>query len=125
MKKPMTILDKIKEEGITQVDTGYRLYSLEIVPSIDHNGHSCWGLTDFEKGSILLQKGMDNGLATEILLHELTHVVLELGGLGGGEEETDTVDGHTNEHITVQVSRGLLMLMRLNKRLFEIINGFC
>lgn len=125
MKKPMTILDKIKEEGITQVDTGYRLYSLEIVPSIDHNGHSCWGLTDFEKGSILLQKGMDNSLATEILLHELTHVVLELGGLGGGEEETDTVDGHTNEHITVQVSRGLLMLMRLNKRLFEIINGFC
>lgn len=121
MKKSPTIIDRLQEEGITEIDAGYRKYKLILTTAISYNGSACWGLTDFEKGTISLHKNMEHDLAKEILLHEMTHVILELGGLGGNEED-GIVSGHTNEHITIQVSRGFMLLMRLNKQLFDIIN---
>lgn len=121
MKKSPTIIDRLQKEGITEIDAGYRKYKLIFTTAISHNGSACWGLTDFEKGTISLHKNMEHDLAKEILLHEMTHVILELGGLGGNEDD-DIVSGQTNEHITIQVSRGFMLLMRLNKQLFDIIN---
>lgn len=121
MKKSPTIIDRLQEEGIFSIDAGYRVYTLVFTNAIKHDGSACWGLTDFEKGQIQLHKNMEQDLAKEILLHEMTHIVLELGGLGG-DEDKGIVEATENEHITVQVSRGMMLLMRLNKRLFQIIN---
>jgi hypothetical protein len=121
MKKSPTIIDRLQEEGIFSIDAGYRVYNLVFTNTIKHDGSACWGLTDFEKGVISLHKSMEQDLAKEILLHEMIHIVLELGGLGG-DEDKGMVEATENEHITVQVSRGMMLLMRLNKRLFQIIN---
>jgi hypothetical protein len=120
MKKSKTIIDRLQEEGITEIDAGYKKYKLIFSNAISHQGSACWGLTDFEKGTITLHKNMEHDLAKEILLHEMTHVILELGGLGG-DEDAGMVPAHLNEHITVQVSRGLMLLMRLNSKVFELI----
>ena len=63
---------------------------------------------------------MDPETARDTLLHEITHIALEICGLGG-EEVTGIVKEYTNEEITTRLSRSLLLLMNLNKELFEVL----
>ena len=53
----------------------------------------------------------------------MTHIVLELSGMGG-EEGSGLVKERNNEEMTTLVSRGLMALMNLNTDLFKVIlNG--
>ena len=119
--KQLNILDRLAEEGITEVLVGYRSYKLNIKRGLREASEKCYGLADFDKGVISLEKDMDHETARETLVHELTHVVLELCG-SGGHEETGMVSAYTNEEMTTLISRGWLMLINLNQKLFEIIN---
>ena len=120
-KKEHHILDRLVEEGITEVLVGYRSYRLNIKRGLREASEKCYGSADFDKGIISLEKDMDHETARETLVHELTHIVLELCGLGGNED-TGVVEAHTNEEITTLTSRGWLTLINLNPKLFEIIN---
>ncbi len=115
------ILQRLAEEGITEVLVGYRSYRLNIKRGLREASDKCFGLADFDTGIISLEKDMDHETARETLVHELTHVVLELCGLGGNEE-TGLVESHTNEEVTTLISRGWLTLINLNPKLFSIIN---
>jgi Zn-dependent peptidase ImmA (M78 family) len=119
--KKLHILDRLAEEGITEVLVGYRSYKLNIKRGLREANEKCYGTADFDKGIISLEKDMDHETARETLVHELTHVVLELCGLGG-HEETGMVSAYTNEEMTTLISRGWLMLINLNPKMFEIIN---
>lgn len=121
MTKELHIIDRIEEEGITVVHAGYRDYKLLIKKVLIEGGDKCLGVTDFHVGSVALIRTMDHETAREVLIHELTHVALELTGIGGSEDD-DTVRVHTNEELTTQVSRGFLLLMNLNPKLFSILN---
>lgn len=112
---------KLKAANITSVNAGYRTYTLHIKKGLRQDSTKLYGLTEFDDGKITLEESMDYETARETLLHELTHVVLELGGLGGSEDD-DSVLAMKNEEMTTIISRGLLMLMNLNSKLFEIIN---
>jgi len=114
------LIEKLKTQKISTVNAGYRNYSLKMSPHILHHNDECLGLTDFESGEITLNSKMAPEVFRETLIHELTHLVLEMGGLGG-DEKTDKVLPMTNESMTVQISRGLMLLIRLNPELFEII----
>jgi hypothetical protein len=120
-KREHHILDRLVEEGITEVLVGYRSYTLNIKRGLREASEKCYGSADFDKGIISLEKDMDHETARETLVHELTHIVLELCGLGG-QEDTGLVESHTNEEITTLTSRGWLTLINLNQKLFEIIN---
>ncbi len=115
------IVERLAEESITEVLVGYRSYTLNIKRGLKEANEKCFGSADFDKGIISLEKDMDHETARETLVHELTHIVLELCGLGG-HEETGIVPPHTNEEMTTLISRGWLMLINLNQKLFEIIN---
>jgi hypothetical protein len=121
MEKKYHLLERLKQENITSINTGYRTYDLNIKRVLKDSGNKCYGITDFDAGFISLERDMDHETAKETLLHELCHIALEICGLGGNEE-TGIVREHTNEELTTQVSRGFLLLMNLNPRLFEIIN---
>ena len=115
------ILNRLVEEKITSVDAGYRTYALNIKKGLRSGADVCYGVTEFDAGFVGLESTMEHELARETLLHELTHIVLEMVGLGG-HEATDEVIPRTNEDMTTLISRGLLLLMNLNPKLFEILN---
>tara|TARA_R110000824_G_scaffold196048_1_gene379046 strand:+ start:114 stop:491 length:378 start_codon:yes stop_codon:yes gene_type:complete len=118
-----SFIDLLQKENIDRINAGYRSFRLDIKDGLEEEGDKCFGVTDFDKGTITLERNMDSQTAQETLLHELTHIALELCGLGG-EETTGIVREHTNEDITTRVSRALLLLMNLNSDIFRvIING--
>ena len=119
-EKKDTFLEVIQKKNLVKVNAGYRSFRLDIKRGLKEEGDKCFGVTDFDKGTITLERDMDPETARETLLHELTHIALELCGLGG-EETTDIVKEHTNEEITTRVSRSLLLLMNLNKDIFEVL----
>jgi hypothetical protein len=66
-----------------------------------------------------LHASLDDGRAREFLMHELTHCVLEI--VGYTSEDADAVYSDTNEDMTIKLSRGWLLLLRLNPELVSII----
>jgi hypothetical protein len=121
MSKKHNILDRLEEEKITTVDAGYRTYTLNIKKGLRSGADICYGVTEFDSGVLALERSMEHETARETLLHELTHIVLEMVGLGG-HETTDEVISRTNEDMTTLISRGFLLLMNLNPKLFEVLN---
>ena len=118
--KKFHILDELQSRGIDSINAGYRTYALEVKKAINEKGDSCWGICDFHKGYIHIIRGQDHESARETLVHEMTHLVLEMVGLGAIDDD-DNVRVKTNEEITTLVSRGWLLLMNLNPELFELI----
>ena len=116
-----SLFKRLKDEGISKINAGYRTYTLHIKKGLRHDSDKLYGLTEFDDGKISLEENMDYETARETLLHELTHIILELGGLGGCEND-DSVLAMKNEEMTTIISRGLLMLMNLNPKLFDILN---
>ena len=122
-EKEESFIDLLQKENINRINAGYRSFRLDIKRGLKEEGQKCFGVTDFDKGTITLERDMDSQTAQETLLHELTHIALEFCGLGG-EENTGIIREHTNEEITTRISRALLLLMNLNSDIFKvIING--
>jgi Zn-dependent peptidase ImmA (M78 family) len=120
MSNEKSVLDQIKEEKLEVIDAGFRTFRVDIKRVLKEEGQRCFGLTDFDNGVVSLDKDMNPQLARETLLHELTHIVLELCGLGG-EETTGVVRETQNEELTTLISRSMLLLMNLNPALFKMI----
>ena len=116
MIEKKSVLTRLEEEKIEFINAGWRSFRVDIRKVIKEDGQKCYGLTDFDEGVVSLARNMAPELARETLLHEITHIVLELCGLGG-----ENIEGHTNEEVTTLVSRSYLLLMNLNPKLFEII----
>jgi len=121
MSKEKNILERLQEEKL-EINAGFRTFRVDIKRVLKEEGQRCFGLTDFDNGVVSLDKDMNPQLAKETVLHELTHIVLELCGLGG-DETTGLVRETQNEELTTLVSRSLLLLINLNPALFRILNG--
>ena len=119
MSKEKNILERLQEEKL-EVNAGFRTFRVDIKRVLKEEGQRCFGLTDFDNGVVSLDKDMNPQLARETVLHELTHIVLELCGLGG-EETTGLVRETQNEELTTLISRTILLLMNLNPALFKMI----
>jgi len=120
------IFKKLVEAEITHFDAGYRRFAFIFSKNLVVSGEKCWGVTDFDKCTIFLGVNMYDETAQEVLLHEITHVLLEIVGLGGGgsDEVSDELPHHpviNNEYITTLISRVQLMSIRLNPRLYKIL----
>lgn len=115
------IYNRLVQEDITTVDAGYRKFDLKFKRTLKVDNHKAFGSTDWDTGEICLVTNQAHVDARETLLHEIMHVVLENVGLGG-HETTGIVTRRTNEEMVTLISRGLLLLMNLNPKLFSIIN---
>ena len=113
------ILYRLAKAEIDTINAGWRIFQIVWAEDIMLEDRACHGLTDFDKAQIKLDIAMDEDLAIETVLHELTHLVLSTHGLGGGEEDKEL--NIKNEDATTQISRGFLQLMSLNVELFDII----
>ena len=60
---------------------------------------------------------MEDAPARVTLLLEICHMLLELWGLGGGDEESEESISTTNEKLTITMSRAIIMFARLNPEL--------
>ena len=112
----MHIYDRLADENITSVDLGFAVYQLRIMETLHVDE---WAHTDTDAHEICLRCDLDDGPAREFLMHELTHCVLEVVGYTGQDE--NKIHGDTNEDMTTKLSRGFLLLMRLNPDLMSAL----
>ena len=124
-KKNCDFLKKV--EGL-YFDAGFRRFDIVVKENVVEGGTECWGSTDFDQGTIYLRSPASRETARETLIHEITHVILAIIGLGGydkeemGGEHADGYIGPTNnEHLALCLSRGFMAAFNLNRDLFEII----
>ena len=124
-RKKCNLLKKI--DGL-YFDAGYRKFKIIVKDSLSDTDCDCWGVTDFDECTISIQSTSNTEMAVETLLHEITHVLLEICGFGGhekGDLGDNYPDGYipnaSNEFLTLGVSRGLMSALNLNQELFNII----
>ena len=113
----MHIYDRLADENITSVDLGFAAYELRIMEVLHVDE---WAHTDTDAHEICLRCDLDDGPAREFLMHELTHCVLEVCGYTS--QDVDKVHGDTNEDMTTKLSRGFLLLARLNPELWRALS---
>jgi hypothetical protein len=116
----------IANANIEGVDSGWRKFTFHLVPNLQENGEDCHGSTDFDNYKINLDAHAKDSVARETIMHEITHVILETVGFGanivkdGGDEKEQPVVA-SNERITIQMSRGLMMFYKLNPKLAKLL----
>ena len=124
-----SIIQQIKKAGITYVDAGWRKFSIVFLEVLeDTTGEDLYGSVNFDKGTLNLNVSLLKGreeTTRETLLHEITHILLDITGLGGPSDSEKEKDIQvSNEDLTTRISRGFLLFKNLNPELAEIIfNG--
>jgi hypothetical protein len=103
------IFNLLQRANITEVDLGYAKYKIIITDNLGDN--LSWGFTNTGTHTIYLHSAMHNEQAREVLLHEITHCILEVIGYTSNDDEKLFED--TNEDLTTKMSRGLLLVMNL------------
>jgi hypothetical protein len=111
------IFNLLQRANITEVDLGYAKYKIIITDNLGDN--LSWGFTNTGTHTIYLHSAMHNEQAREVLLHEITHCILEVIGYTSNDDEKLFED--TNEDLTTKMSRGLLLVMNLNPILMNLI----
>ena len=117
MTNAVHLFEEIRQQGITHVDIGFARYALVIRGDLPNDE---WAHTDTDLHEIALRSDLSDGQAREFLMHELTHCVLEVVGYTG--ENDDATYADTNEDMTIKLSRGFLLLCRLNPRLVQLVS---
>lgn len=111
---------EILEENphLKEVNGGWAPFTIKIVAGLKAGKQNCWGTCDFDTYEIHLEKKIEDAPARETLLHEITHMLLELCGMGGeGEGENEEFIWASNEKLTITMSRAFMMFTRLNPEL--------
>jgi Zn-dependent peptidase ImmA (M78 family) len=111
------IFDLLKKHNITKINLGYATYKIIISEEIPDD--NSWGYTNTDTYSIYLYKNMEDQPARETLVHEITHAMFEIIGFTSDDEEKTFCE--TNEDLTIKVSRGMMILFRLNPSLMTLI----
>jgi len=118
MTESKHIFDIIADNpNLQTVNGGWADFSIKVTPGLQTKEDNCWGLCNFDTYEIRLEKKMEDAPARETLLHEICHILLELCGLGGGDEESEESVSTTNEKLTITMSRAMIMFARLNPEL--------
>lgn len=118
---PISYPDGIIKEYLGQsLNLGFRTFSWETVSGPTEEGQKVWGLTDFDHCRIILDDKMTGDLAEEVIIHEACHAMLGLLGLD--DLPIGKVREITNEELTTLVSRGILMLFKLNPGLLRYLH---
>jgi len=113
----MHIFDLLKKNNINSIDIGYANYKIIITEEMPDS--NVWGYTNTDTYSIYLYAHMEDGPARETLLHEIMHAIFEV--IGFTSEEEEKLYTESNEDLTTKVSRGMILLFRLNPKLIECL----
>ena len=118
----------LSKNNLNSINFGYASFYIKFIDGLSEEGESCWGVTEFDKYEIKLERSLPIYLGREVLMHEITHVILNLVGFGGYKRDkagNETPDGYipetTNEFLTEAITMGMTQAMRLNKHLFKVL----
>lgn len=119
-EKLPSIHKKLLDNEIISIDAGWRVFQINLAKHLYEGLDKCNGVTDFDSATITLDVDVSDDLAYETLVHEIMHVLLETVGCGDdyGEQKDLII---SNEKLTTLSSRGLIMFMTLNPKLFQLL----
>jgi Zn-dependent peptidase ImmA (M78 family) len=118
-QKHKHIKDEILEAGIDSLDAGWATFQFKFTSDIPCAPDECAGYTNLNTYTIYVDDRLSSEYFRETLLHEITHVLLEITGYTNPDEEKQF--NPTNEELATNISRGFLLLARLNPTLFKIL----
>lgn len=118
-KHKSSLKARIKEIGV--LDAGWSVFTILFKKSVKSENEECLGYVDWDTCEIHIEDSIKDILLKETLLHEVVHVLLSTIGVKAEDEDCHTPLSFTNEYITEQTARGLLLLHRLNPELWELI----
>jgi hypothetical protein len=110
------IFDKLEKEDLLRINIGWAIFKIIITDEMDSG---VWGYTNLDTHTIFLHKSLQSGPAKEVLMHEITHVILETIGYTSENELAEF--SSSNEDMTTKTSRGILLFLNLNKRFMEAL----
>jgi Zn-dependent peptidase ImmA (M78 family) len=113
------IKDEIFEAGITHLYAGWATFQFKFTSDIPCAPDECAGYTNLNTYTIYVDDRLSSEYFRETLLHEITHVLLEITGYTNPDDEKQF--NPTNEELATNISRGFLLLARLNPTLFKIL----
>lgn len=113
------IMHEILEAGITHLNAGWAKFEFRFTSDVPCDPDSCAGFTNLNTYTIYVDDRIDSEAFREVILHEITHVMLEIIGYTNPNEEKEF--NPTNEELATNISRGYLLLYRLNPELFKIL----
>jgi hypothetical protein len=118
-----SLFEELAKKKITHVNAGYRKFKIVPTRNLYSEDTKCFGVTDFDRCIIYLEIEVEEGTAKEVFLHELTHIALEMVGLGGSEDSDAVphISVYDNEQLTTILSRINMLLMNLNPQLYKLL----
>lgn len=116
------IKDTIISAGIKSVNAGWADFELRFTSDIPCDPDTCAGYTNLNTYMIYVDDRISSEAFREVLLHEITHVLLEITGFTNPDDEKEF--NPTNEELATNISRGFLLLARLNPKLFSILLNY-
>lgn len=119
MTNKTTFKSKVKEVGV--LDAGWTTFSILFKKDIKSDNDDCLGLVDWDTSEIQIEDSAKDSILKETLLHEIIHVLLSTIGIKADDEDCHIPLSFTNEYLTEQTSRGLILLQRLNPDLWDLI----
>lgn len=120
MKKARKHLrEQIIDAGITHLNAGWAKFEFRFTSDIPCDPDSCAGFTNLNTYTIYVDDRIESEAFREVILHEMTHVLLEIVGYTNPDEEKEF--NPVNEELATNISRGFLLLMNLNPKLFKIL----
>ncbi len=98
-----------------KIDFGFAEFELEFTEELlfDEKHHELAGCVEWESYKISISTKQTDNMIRETLLHEIIHVILYMFNKGEGLVQMQ------NEDLTNSITRGLLILSRLNDNLIE------
>lgn len=115
----MTLRNEIVEVG--ELDAGWAKFPIKFKNELKEGDEELLGCVDFDKYEIHLQTKQEPPIMRRTLFHECVHVFLSLTGVKHEDEDVNANLSVTNEYVTEQVVRSILLMKKLNPELWAII----
>ena len=110
---------QLAKAKITTVHAGWADFEIRFTTDIPCDPGDCAGYTNLSTYTIYVDPTLSYEVSRETLLHEIIHVLCEIIGYTDPDEATEF--SPTNEQLTNNITRGLLLLAKLNPTLFKIL----
>lgn len=112
MREEIIEIGKNMKEEIIKIKIGNLKYSISFNKDSAMEMNNLLGFIAYNKGEIVLVKGMSEDKKIEVLMHELTHAVLD---------DRNIQNSCVDENFVDSFAKGLISLIQNNHELIEVV----
>jgi hypothetical protein len=118
-KTTKSLESQLAKAKINKVHAGWADFEIKFTSDIPCDPGDCAGYTNLSTYTIYVDPTLSYEVSRETLLHEIMHVLCEI--IGYTDPDMEKEFNPTNEQLTNNMTRGLLLLAKLNPTLFKIL----